>query len=103
MLVLTAIHDVMKVTSLLPTVEAKHSPFGSYSRGEEIGDHDMALAYVLEHHPKLLPSFDGVSRALQQTILFTQSKMDFNNGWLVQGEAPPGKLLRVFKKVIGEG
>merc|ERR1719335_909034 len=36
----------------------------------------------------------------QHTIRFTQSKMSFNHGWLVQGEAPPAPLFAKFKEVL---
>merc|ERR1719346_406241 len=103
LLALTAVHDIMKMDCILPKLQGEHAPFHGYAAGDTIGDHDLALAYVLEYFPKLLPSFEGLPDKLRQTILFTQSKMDFNNGWLVQGEAPPGKLLRVFKRVVGDG
>merc|ERR1712232_578966 len=51
MLVLTAIHDIMKLKELLPTVENAHAPFCGYGAGEVISDHDEALGYVLEHFP----------------------------------------------------
>lgn len=35
--------------------------------------------------------------------MFTQNKMGFNNGWLVQGEAPPGALFSKFKRAIVQG
>merc|ERR1711976_892488 len=103
MLALTAIHDIMKIQALLPTVAARHAPFSGHGKGERIGDHDLALAYVLQHHPKLLPSYYGLSAKSRQVLLFTQAKMDFNNGWLVQAEAPPGKLFQNFKEVIRAG
>ena len=58
--------------------------------GEVINDHDAALAYVLEYSPSVLPSFAALSREQQESIKFTQSKMEYNMGWLVQAEAPPG-------------
>jgi hypothetical protein len=74
-----------------------------YKSGDTVNDHDVALAYVLEHFPHLLPSYHGLEPSLRAPILFTQGKMGFNNGWLVQGEAPPGALFRQFKKIITEG
>ena len=38
----------------------------------------------------------------QRAIRFTQSKMGFNHGWLVQAEAPPGALFSSFKKLIDD-
>jgi hypothetical protein len=103
MLVLTAIHDIMKTVQLLPTVSKKHGTFRGYKVGEVINDHDAALAYVLEHHPGVLPSYAALPREQQESIKFTQSKMEYNMGWLVQAEAPPGALFRKFKRVIESG
>lgn len=103
MLVLTAIHDVMKNVLLLPTVAKKGGPFKGYKVGEVISDHDAALAYILERYPQLLPSFHGLPKHLQESIKFTHSKMDYNMGWLVQAEAPPGALLRKFREVVVQG
>jgi hypothetical protein len=103
MLVLTAIHDIMKTVQLLPTVSKKHGTFRGYKVGEVINDHDAALAYILEYHPNVLPSFAALSREQQESIKFTQSKMEYNMGWLVQAEAPPGALFRKFKRVIMSG
>jgi len=36
-------------------------------------------------------------------VKFTHSKMDYNMGWLVQAEAPPGALFRAFKEVVVSG
>mmetsp|Transcript_51702 Transcript_51702/g.165489 ORF Transcript_51702/g.165489 Transcript_51702/m.165489 type:complete len:1265 (+) Transcript_51702:156-3950(+) len=103
MLVLTAIHDIMKIQALLPQVEARHSPFCGYKAGEVIGDHDIALGYVLEHVPQALPSFAGLPKAQQESVKFTQCNMEYNMGWLVQAEAPPGALFRKFKAMILSG
>jgi len=103
MLVLMTIHDVMKLDILRPTVAQGIKEFSGYYSGEQIGDHDIALSYVLEHCPTALPSFNGLRKDLKGTIKFTHSKMDYNMGWLVQGEAPPGALFRSFRKVILSG
>ena len=100
MLALTAFHDIMKVEALLPQVAAAHAPFHGYQEGDVIGDHDIALGYVLEHHPHVLPSFVSLDEANKRSIRFTQSKMSFNHGWLVQGEAPPAPLFAKFKQVM---
>ena len=100
MLVLTAIHDIMKVESLLPIVDAAHAPYRGYQSGDRINDHDMALAYVLETFGKELPSFSDLPPHQQRTICFTQAKIGFNHGWLVQAEAPPHALFSKFKEVI---
>mmetsp|Transcript_49148 Transcript_49148/g.114944 ORF Transcript_49148/g.114944 Transcript_49148/m.114944 type:complete len:879 (+) Transcript_49148:43-2679(+) len=99
-LALTAIHDIMKVERLLPKVLEEHAPFGTYKALEAIGDHDIALAYVMEHYPQFLPSFNGLKVDARHTLLFTQSKMEFNHGWFVQAEGPPGKVLRPFKTLL---
>jgi len=103
MLVLTAIHDIMKLTALLPKVDRCHAPFCGLKAGEVINDHDLALSYVLEYYPRLLPSFAGLPKAQQESIKFTQCRMEFNMGWLVQAEAPPGQLFRKFKALITKG
>ena len=41
MLVLTAIHDIMKVESLLPAVTVPHAPYHGYEDGDMIHDHDV--------------------------------------------------------------
>jgi len=99
-LVLTAIHDVFKNEALLPTVERSHAPYNGYQDGEVIHDHDVALEYVLTHFAHLLPSYTSLGLDEQKAVRFTQGKMGFNNGWLVQGEAPPGALFKVFKDLI---
>jgi hypothetical protein len=93
MLVLTAIHDIMKVKALLPVDR----------EGDRISDHDAALAFVLEHYPSVLPSFEMLPRASKQSVKFTQCKMEYNMGWLVQAEAPPGALFQKFKEMIMSG
>jgi len=104
MITLTVIHDIMKNTLLLPEVQARHAPFlGQYPEGDIITDHDQALAYILEHYPTLLPSYHFLTPGQRAPVLFTQAKMNFNNGWLVQGEAPPGAVFREFKAAITQG
>eukprot|EP00928_Gymnodinium_smaydae_P038854 TRINITY_DN26693_c0_g7_i1.p1 TRINITY_DN26693_c0_g7~~TRINITY_DN26693_c0_g7_i1.p1 ORF type:complete len:408 (-),score=67.80 TRINITY_DN26693_c0_g7_i1:119-1342(-) len=102
-LVLLAIHDVMKVLVLLPVVENEVAEFHGYKRGETINDHDIALSYVLTHSQTMLPSYAGLSKTQRNSISFVHCKMDYNMGWLVQGEAPPGALFRCFKEVIRAG
>jgi|EP00966_Prymnesium_polylepis_P148608 hypothetical protein len=43
MLTLTAVHDIMKLPSLLPTVSAEDAPYHAFAAGERIEDHDVAL------------------------------------------------------------
>eukprot|EP00971_Amphidinium_carterae_P249520 4952684-Amphidinium_carterae.1 len=79
MLALTAIHDIMKNKQLLPVVQKTHAPFNGFGAGEEVTDHDLALGYVLENYPSLLPSFCCLTPAQRAPVLFTQAKMNFNN------------------------
>ena len=84
-LVLTAIHDIMKIEALLPKVtEAQRCRADGFKPGDTINDHDLALGYVLDHWPWCLPSFAALPPAQQKSVAFTQSKMGFNHGWLVQ-------------------
>jgi len=99
-LALTAFHDVMKVEALLPVVHRDHAPYNGFKEGDKINDHDLALAYVLDFYGSSLPSFAALSPSQQRSVRFTQSKMAFNHGWLVQAEAPPDALFRRFKEVI---
>ena len=103
LLCLTSFHDIMKVKSLLPTVQAEHAPYLGYQAGEEITDHDIALSYVLTHYPQLLPSFGCLPKDQRAAVLFTQGKMQFNHGWFVQAEAPPGHMLAHFKSILQAG
>eukprot|EP00930_Biecheleria_cincta_P055265 TRINITY_DN41601_c0_g1_i1.p1 TRINITY_DN41601_c0_g1~~TRINITY_DN41601_c0_g1_i1.p1 ORF type:complete len:1261 (-),score=236.73 TRINITY_DN41601_c0_g1_i1:173-3955(-) len=102
MLVLMAIHDIMKLDILRPTVATDIEEFNGYRAGEQISDHDIALSYVLEMCPQALPSFAGLREDLRQSIKFTHCKLDYNMGWLVQAEAPPGALFKNFKQVVME-
>ncbi|OLP76761.1 hypothetical protein AK812_SmicGene43263 [Symbiodinium microadriaticum] len=53
LLALTAIHDIMKIENLLPTVQPEHDGYHGYAAGDVIGDHDHALCYVMvEAAPK---------------------------------------------------
>ena len=49
-----------------------------------IYDHDEALGYVLQHDPEALPCFAALREAQRHPIAFTQAKLGFNHGWLVQ-------------------
>ena len=102
MLTLTAIHDIMKISSLQPTVLAEHGPFEGYESGSPVIDHDTALAYVLTHDAEALPSFSALPANQQRSVLFTQAYLGFNHGWLVQAEAPPGALFTRMKQVVSE-
>eukprot|EP00913_Durusdinium_trenchii_P032160 g30114.t1 len=65
MLVLTAIHDIMKVVAIVPRVHEKFAPYRGYKAGERIYDHDIALGYVLDHHSHALPSYAGLPKKQQ--------------------------------------
>ena len=103
MLALTAFHDVMKVEALLPKVAAEHAPYLGFKEGDVINDHDIALGYLLDHYSHLLPSFTGLTPENRKSVRFTQSKMSFNHGWLVQAEAPPGAIFSSFKELLTAG
>ena len=103
MLVLTAFHDIMKLSALLPTVTEADAPYAGLNAGETIIDHDLALSYVLECDPGALPSYDGLPEEQKRAIKFTQADLGFNHGWLVQGEAPPGALFSQIKSLLDKG
>eukprot|EP00425_Heterocapsa_triquetra_P035343 CAMPEP_0195120010 /NCGR_PEP_ID=MMETSP0448-20130528/120835_1 /TAXON_ID=66468 /ORGANISM="Heterocapsa triquestra, Strain CCMP 448" /LENGTH=864 /DNA_ID=CAMNT_0040157399 /DNA_START=179 /DNA_END=2771 /DNA_ORIENTATION=- len=102
LLALTAIHDVMKIETLLPTVQEGHAPYHGYQAGDTIGDHDHALSYVMDLFPSLLPSFSGLDPEERESVQFTQCHLCFNQGWFVQAEAPPGAIFTQFRKVMRE-
>lgn len=103
LLCLTAFHDIMKITELLPTVQQEHAPYRGYGANVVINDHDTALCYIMEYFPSLLPSYEGLPLAGQKAALFTQGALNFNFGWFVQAEAPPGLTLSGFKAAIQKG
>jgi len=103
MLVMMAIHDIMKLTPLLPMVGKGVKDFCGYKSGERVSDHDVALSYILVYHPDLLPSYAGLPKAQQDSVRFTHCKMEYNMGWLVQAEAPPGALFHTFRAVATSG
>jgi hypothetical protein len=100
LLALTAIHDIMKIDMLLPTVQPQHAPYEGFAEGDKINDHDVALGYIFEHYSECLPSFCALGKSMQKTVRFTQTKLGFNHGWLVQAEAAPGPLFSTFKRVL---
>eukprot|EP00403_Amphidinium_massartii_P049386 CAMPEP_0178465670 /NCGR_PEP_ID=MMETSP0689_2-20121128/51484_1 /TAXON_ID=160604 /ORGANISM="Amphidinium massartii, Strain CS-259" /LENGTH=1352 /DNA_ID=CAMNT_0020092623 /DNA_START=215 /DNA_END=4273 /DNA_ORIENTATION=+ len=103
MIVLLVIHDIMKLDDLRPVVAPSVGDFQGYKVGETIGDHDIALSYVLMNYPQVLPSFHGLPKRQQEAIKFSQCKMEYNMGWLVQAEAPPRALLRTLRQVVVNG
>merc|ERR1719337_674918 len=54
----------------------------------------------MDHYPTLLPSYDGLNKSEQLSVLFTQAQLQFNQGWFVQAEAPPGAIFKVFKQLL---
>lgn len=103
MLALTAVHDVCKLSHLLPTVLAEHAPYRGYRAGDVLTDHDLALGYVLQHDVEALPCVAALPVPAQAAIRFTQSDLGFNHGWLVQAEAPPGAVFTRFKALLDSG
>jgi hypothetical protein len=100
LLALTAVHDIMKMDCILPQLQGEHAPFHGYAAGDTIGDHDLALAYIMEYFPSLLPSFKGLGKDEQAAVHFTQCNLHFNHGWFVQAEAPPGAIFTHFRNVL---
>ena len=39
---------------------------------DTINDHDVALAYVLDHYPSLLPSFEGLPQKQRESLRLAQ-------------------------------
>jgi len=100
LLALTAIHDIMKMSMILPEVQKEHEPYHGYGAGDIIGDHDHALAYVMEHFPDMLPSFRELESSEKLSVKFTQCNLCFNHGWFVQAEAPPGAIFTKFREAL---
>mmetsp|Transcript_48214 Transcript_48214/g.114653 ORF Transcript_48214/g.114653 Transcript_48214/m.114653 type:complete len:1662 (-) Transcript_48214:40-5025(-) len=100
MLCLTAFHDIMKNPGLCPTLMEEYD---GYKSGEVILDHDIALAYVLDRYPRILPSYRELSEEQRRAIRFTQGDLGFNAGWLVQAEGPPAAVLSKLKKATVRG
>ena len=46
------------------------------------------------------PPFRLIPAIYPPLIRFTQAKLGFNHGWLVQAEAPPGALFGSFKALL---
>ena len=83
--------------------QEQHAPFNGYQAGQMIRDHDAALGYVLMHDKDAFPSYADLPQEQRKPVRFTQAELAFNHGWLVQAEAPPGMLLRSFKRLIARG
>jgi len=100
LLALTAIHDIMKMSMILPVVQKQHEPYHRYVAGDTIGDHDHALSYVMDNYPDILPSFRDLEQGEKRSVQFTQCNLCFNHGWFVQAEAPPGATFTKFKDAL---
>jgi hypothetical protein len=74
MLTLTAVHDIMKISCLLPTVTPEDAPYHSFAAGEQIEDHDIALGYVLDHDASALPCYDQLPPEQRLPVQFTQER-----------------------------
>merc|ERR1719326_641786 len=90
----------MKAQTLLPTVQPEHAPYHGYTSGDVISDHDHALGYMMDHFPEQLPSFNGLDAQEKRSVQFTQCQLQFNQGWLVQAEAPPGAVFSKFRELL---
>jgi len=100
MLALTAIHDIMKMSLILPVISQDHAPYHGYATGDTVGDHDHALSYVMDHYPDALPSFRDLVQEEKRAVQFTQCNLCFNHGWFVQAEAPPGAIFTSFRDAL---
>ena len=75
-----------------------HKCMSGFKEGDLINDHDTALGYLLTFHAEVLPSFSECTPNDQRTIRFTQAKMAFNHGWLVQARpVPPARRLHAHR------
>ena len=74
----------MKDRSLCPTVQG--TSYGGVEPGAVITDHDLALAYVLDHHPEMLPSFRVLTTEQRRVVRFIQRAPSARNQ---KGEAVP--------------
>jgi len=102
LLALTAIHDIMKMSAILPEVQSSHAPYHGYQAGDTIGDHDHALGYIMQHYPSMLPSFMGLDSTERRGVQFTQCNLSFNHGWFVQAEAPPGAIFTKMREALAQ-
>ncbi|CAJ1421459.1 unnamed protein product [Effrenium voratum] len=100
LLVLTALHDIMKINLLLPSVQKSDAPYRGYSEAEVVADHDVAIFYIVERYTHLLPSLRRLQPSLQLLVQNVLSGLAFNNGWFVQAEAPPGAVFRGIKAAV---
>jgi hypothetical protein len=54
----------------------------------------------MDHYPELLPSFNGLNDQEKFSVAFTQCQLQFNQGWFVQAEAPPGAIFTKFRELL---
>jgi hypothetical protein len=54
----------------------------------------------MDHYPELLPSFNGLNEKDRFSVAFTQCQLQFNQGWFVQAEAPPGAIFTKFRELL---
>ena len=90
---------IVRMQAVLP----EHAPYHGYAAGDVIGDHDVALAYVLEHDVEALPCVAALPPAQLAAVRFALGKIHYNHGHLVQAEAPPGALFSHLKDLIHAG
>ena len=93
--------DGMKdsLRNVLETGEFVHN-FATWDLREQM---NKTCSDVPSDVPSELPSFASLPERQRGVICFTQAKLGFNHGWLVQAEAPPGALFSKFKEVIRQG
>ena len=75
----------IKNTALIPTVLPHSSPHQGYVEGERINDHEVALAYIMEGVPLLLPSYTCLEPGQRAPISFHSSKEGFQRGLVGSG------------------
>ena len=79
------------------------APYHGYKAGDVIGDHDVALAYVLAYDMTAMPCIARLPPIQLTAVRFALGKMHYNHGWLVQAEAPPSALFTPLKGLIEAG
>lgn len=99
LLVLLALQQLGKVCALQPRVEADHAGWLGYGEGQTITNQMDAVRYMMEHYPHSMPSFEHLTIEQQRVCIFLQTRCELNPGWLIQAEAPPGKVFSQFKSV----
>eukprot|EP00931_Biecheleriopsis_adriatica_P050472 TRINITY_DN29226_c0_g1_i1.p1 TRINITY_DN29226_c0_g1~~TRINITY_DN29226_c0_g1_i1.p1 ORF type:complete len:800 (-),score=166.24 TRINITY_DN29226_c0_g1_i1:82-2400(-) len=102
LLVLTAVHDLMKISILTTMVQPADAPYCGYSEGEVIADHDVAIFYIIDRHTKLLPCLRDLDPYVLSLVQRVLSGLAFNNGWFVQAEAPPGAFFKHIKAAMSD-